>query len=133
MINMPALSVRQPWAWAIIHCGKDIENRTWWTNRTGRILIHAGKVLDGKPDDVLETCAAWAREAGIAAPQSILDLHTGGIVGAVDIVGCVNDSPSKWFIGPYGLQLRNPTPLPFHPCKGKLSFFTVGVPYEVPA
>lgn len=24
-----ALSVRQPLAWAIIHCGKDIENRSW--------------------------------------------------------------------------------------------------------
>ena len=23
-----ALSVRQPWAWAIIHGGKDVENRT---------------------------------------------------------------------------------------------------------
>lgn len=24
-----ALSVRQPWAWAIIFAGKDIENRSW--------------------------------------------------------------------------------------------------------
>lgn len=31
MADIPhlALSVRQPWAWAIIHAGKDIENRTW--------------------------------------------------------------------------------------------------------
>jgi hypothetical protein len=25
---MRALTVRQPWAWAIVHGGKDIENRT---------------------------------------------------------------------------------------------------------
>ena len=24
-----ALSIRAPWAWAIFHAGKDIENRTW--------------------------------------------------------------------------------------------------------
>lgn len=31
MLDLPelALSVRQPWAWAIIHAGKDIENRSW--------------------------------------------------------------------------------------------------------
>ncbi len=25
---MLALSIRQPWAWAIIHAGKDVENRS---------------------------------------------------------------------------------------------------------
>ena len=38
-----ALSVRQPWAWAIIHAGKDIENRSWATKFRGRVLIHASK------------------------------------------------------------------------------------------
>ena len=26
---MKALSIRQPWAWLILHAGKDIENRDW--------------------------------------------------------------------------------------------------------
>ena len=26
---MKALTLRHPWAWAIVHCGKDVENRTW--------------------------------------------------------------------------------------------------------
>jgi len=52
MVPIPsiALSVRQPWAWAIIHAGKDIENRSWHavdrgTMRRGRIAIHAAKGL----------------------------------------------------------------------------------------
>lgn len=31
-----ALSIRQPWAWAIVYAGKDIENRTWPTNSAPR-------------------------------------------------------------------------------------------------
>jgi hypothetical protein len=44
---MRALTVRQLWAWAIIHAGKDIENRSW-TNKhaTGTIAVHAGSGLD---------------------------------------------------------------------------------------
>ena len=38
---MKALSIRQPWAWLILHGGKDIENRTWATKLRGRVLIHA--------------------------------------------------------------------------------------------
>ena len=40
---MKALSIRQPWAWLIIHAGKDVENRTWCTNYRGRFLVHAAK------------------------------------------------------------------------------------------
>jgi len=42
---MRALSIRQPWAWAILH-GKDVENRTWVTRVTGEFLIHASKTFD---------------------------------------------------------------------------------------
>jgi hypothetical protein len=39
---MKVLTVRQPWAWAIVHAGKVIENRTWLTHYRGLIAIHAG-------------------------------------------------------------------------------------------
>lgn len=35
---MIALSIRQPWAWHILHSGKDIENRDWPTKFRGRVL-----------------------------------------------------------------------------------------------
>ena len=39
---MKALSVRAPWWWAILH-GKPVENREWYTNVRGRIVLHASK------------------------------------------------------------------------------------------
>ena len=48
MIDIPrlAISVRQPWAWAIVHGGKDIENRDWKASNPGlrfrgAVAIHA--------------------------------------------------------------------------------------------
>ena len=35
------LSVRQPWAWLILHAGKDVENRTWSHPFRGPVYIHA--------------------------------------------------------------------------------------------
>ena len=36
-----AISIRQPWAHAILHLGKNIENRPMRTHYRGRILIQA--------------------------------------------------------------------------------------------
>lgn len=119
---IPALSIRQPWAWAILHAGKDVENRTWPTRWRGRVLIHAGKAFDGPKADALEDACMWARDAGIA-PPSIDQLQRGGIVGEAEIVDCVRSSGSRWFVGPYAFVLRNARPLPFVPCKGELGFF----------
>lgn len=43
---MLALTVRQPWADAIVRGDKTVENRTWTTAVRGRIAIHAGRKLD---------------------------------------------------------------------------------------
>jgi hypothetical protein len=37
-----ALTMRQPWAWATIYGGKDVENRRRRTAYRGPLLIHAG-------------------------------------------------------------------------------------------
>lgn len=42
---IPALSIRQPWAWLIVNGHKDIENRDWPTNFRGRLLVHAGLTM----------------------------------------------------------------------------------------
>jgi len=97
---MKALSVRQPWAWAIIFAGKDIENRFWNTRYRGPLLIHAGAVYD----------AGAAMPGGVLAPKKD-DLAFGAIIGLVDLVHVVKESPSMWFEGPYGFVLRNPRAL----------------------
>lgn len=43
---MKILTVRQPWATAIMAGGKTIENRVWMPRQLGRIAIHAGATPD---------------------------------------------------------------------------------------
>jgi len=114
-----AISIRQPWAWLIIHGGKDIENRTWRTNVRGRVLIHAAKGMTKREYDEARLFAH--RQGVILPPRS--QFERGGIVGSVEIVDCVEESASPWFFGPKGFVLRDPKPLPFRPCRGQLNFF----------
>lgn len=113
-----ALSIRQPWAWAIIHAGKDIENRDWRTNFRGPVCIHAG---DHMTRDEHFFAAGFMR--GLARTPRIPDLQRGGIIGVAEVVDCVEASASPWFMGQYGFVLRNARPVPFIPVKGALSFF----------
>lgn len=131
MSVLPCISIRQPWAWLILHGGKDIENRDWPTKMRGRVLIHAAK---GMTRDEWESAWTFAHGSG-ASPKAIEaglrfdNITRGGIVGSVEIVDCVTDSDSRWFVGRYGFVLRDPRPLPFVPWRGALGFF--GVPASV--
>lgn len=123
---MIALSIRQPWAWLILHAGKDIENRDWKTPYRGRCLIHASKSATKQDyEDAVDFIASRRGEWILSTLPAIDQFDRGGIVGAVDIVGCTDDSDSPWFVGDYGFILRNPQPLPFTPYKGRLGFFNV--------
>jgi len=124
---MLALSIRQPWAWMIIHGGKDVENRDWPTKIRGRVLIHAAKTMTKQEWD-----AAWhfsrSSNARLKANQAGLTRETvqrGGIIGSVEVYGCVTQLSSRWFTGRYGFLLRDPRPLPFTLRSGKLGFFDV--------
>lgn len=54
----------------------------------------------------------------------------GQIIGSVEIIGCVVNSPSPWFEGPFGFRLKNPRPIDPFPVRGSLKFFDVD--YEEP-
>jgi hypothetical protein len=105
-MKVKVLSVKQPYAWLLVHGLKDIENRSWPTNYRGPLLIHASKKDDPNPDLF-----------GIEVPD---DLHRGGIVGAVVISGCVETSSSRWFCGPIGWTVTDSLVLPFQPMRGSL-------------
>lgn len=67
VLELPCLTVRQPWSWAIIFGGKDIENRTWRTRYRGEIAIHAARADSacGMQSDLVG--AARARNARSSA------------------------------------------------------------------
>ena len=120
---MLALSIRQPWASLILKAGKDIENRDWPTKYRGRILIHAAKGCTRREfEDAIEFAEDCIQRPITA---DLATIPRGGIVGSVEIVGCVQRSDSPWFVGRYGFVLRDPQPLPFAPWKGQLGFFDV--------
>lgn len=124
VLPVKALSVRQPWAWAIIYAGKDIENRSWQAinhglKMRGRIAIHASATMSkGEYEDA----ARFMDGIGVSCPPPI-DLSRGGILGSVDVLDVVDNSDSKWFFGPRGLVLANPEPCGFITAKGCLGYF----------
>jgi ASCH domain len=60
---LTALTVRQPWAWAITHGQKNIENRTWTTCYRGPLAIHAGSRWDEDGATDARVITAVQREA----------------------------------------------------------------------
>jgi len=122
-----ALSIRQPWAWAILHAGKDIENRDWkspWAP-SGELLLHASRGC---------TAEEWRRAAdaieGLSGrrPPPLGQLPRGGIVGAFRIVQAVRQSfpTSPWAVpGLVHLHLERVRELPFVELPGQLGFFEV--------
>ena len=143
---MRALSIRQPWAWMIVHGGKNIENRSWNTKFRGRFLIHASA-----------TCTRWEYEHALdcafevfphlrsfAVPDSeelgfgfsmfippLKDLQLGAIIGSAVITGVrepyAPHSPQwqhDWHVPEqYGIELVDARPLPVYPCKGSLGWW----------
>lgn len=120
-----ALSVRQPWAWAIVHAGKDVENRSRFAvtkgnlDRKGRVAIHASV---GMTRDEYESASDFMASLGITCPRPD-QLVRGGLIGAVTISDLVRKSDSPWFFGPCGLVLSDPEVLDPVPCKGALGLF----------
>lgn len=125
-----ALSIRQPWAYLIVHAAKDVENREWPTRVRGRVLIHASKEMT-KAD--YQACALFCSSLpeGAIPPDfwfpsfEQLKPQCGGIVGVMNIGDCVKESESPWFCGPYGFVIDGAAEMTFQPCKGRLGFFQV--------
>jgi len=122
---MYAISIRQPWAYAILFLGKDVENRKWKTNFRGRVLIHASKRFDNEGwEYILER---FPNFSGILAAQKDI-APMGGIVGSVEITDCTNENiKSDWWAGSpnYGFVLKDPKTCKFFPYKGRLGIFEV--------
>ena len=84
---IPALSIRQPWAWLIVHGFKDIENRDWPTNFRGRLLVHAGQTMARRYYD--ETCEELLRMGLLPTTMPAYEnLQHGGFVGWTHVTDC---------------------------------------------
>ena len=120
---MKALTVRQPWAWAIIYAQKDIENRGWPIYYRGDILIHAAK---GCTKREYHSAHEFCQSIGVSLPELKM-LRRGQIIGVVTVVGCLfSKTASGWGMAEqYHWQLANPRPITPIPYIGQLGLFDV--------
>jgi hypothetical protein len=126
-----ALSLKQPWAALLAYGRKTIEVRRWPTARRGRVLIHAARVPDPRPE-------AWAQ----VPPELAEAAHLlGGILGEGELIDCIayrdaaafaadraahlNDP--AWFEPPvlYGFRFCDLSVRPFRAYPGWMRFFAV--------
>ncbi len=122
-----ALSVRQPWAWAIVHGGKDVENRTKLAITKGgiaaavgrKIAIHAAK---GMTRDEYEHARDFMVGIGVECPRPDV-LVRGAIIGSVYVTGIAKDGGSPWFFGPWALELERPEAVDPIAVPGSLGLF----------
>lgn len=124
-MNIKTLSVKQPWAYAIMYLGKDIENRTRKTNMRGLIAIHSSKQID-------YDAYYWLKSEGYKLPPLEM-LETGKVLGTVELTNCVTEHASEWKEdGTFGYVLKNPQPFKVSfDAKGQLGFWSCKIPQEV--
>ena len=88
--TLTALTVMQPWAWAIAQGFKAVENRKWSTKYRGPLAIHAGIsqrwIEDGRQFLFDQSCAFDRPEWKMPEEES---LDFGAIVAVVDVVDCI--------------------------------------------
>jgi ASCH domain len=133
---MKALSLRQPWAWLVVHGGKTIENRRWDTQFRGDFLIHAAKGCTKREH---EDAALFAEDASPRSTRLMpawKDTPRSGIVGIARLSSIVPPrgeglrfypsgvNPAWHMPDQYGFVLEDIRPLRFVPCVGMLGFFT---------
>jgi ASCH domain len=118
-----ALTIRQPWAWAVVYAGKDVENRRWRTSYRGPLLIHAGRTDD--PAATARVLWTMADPGAWGQPRPAFEAR-GAIIGVANLAEVLTDSPSRWADShQYHWVLESPAPLDRPvPCAGKPGLWT---------
>lgn len=143
---VPAISVRQPWAAAIVWFGKDIENRSYWPfSYRGPVLIQSSRTEPTEDD--IEIMCEIAEEAGVDSKTILahfdelneLAMPYGCIVGVAHLydVLAIDEMPPKghpvehspWGDDANWLCLSDVEPVVPVPWKGQVGLFKV--PYDV--
>lgn len=137
MAEIRALSIRQPWAWAILHAGKDVENRSRGTGYRGLVAIHASlraeaDVLFPTPHAIRKYLTAQRDKApelevrgAVVAVARITDCHPGPVWNFSHTRGTTRPLCSPWaVIDQHHWLLSGVRPLAEPvPCKGALGLW----------
>jgi hypothetical protein len=101
MAELLALTVKQPWAHMIAHCGKAVENRGWRMDYRGDLAIHAGAYSgwDRNAETSPVALEAWKRwvprwttQGLAAAPLTRAAAYShftfGAVIAVAEVTGC---------------------------------------------
>lgn len=128
---MRALTLWQPWAWAVGQGIKRVENRPWAPSlslqdelATTGFAIHAGKTWDQGSHDSLDA-ALNPNEPKLPERSKLV---YGAIIAVTKLVGVAYTGPQlrelagpeqlRWFFGPVGWVLTQTIPVKPIPCRG---------------
>jgi hypothetical protein len=119
-----ALSIRQPWAWAVARGLKPIENRDWRQPNPalqfrGAFCVHAAT---GMTREEYLAARDFMAARGVTVPLPA-ELRRGGIIGTARVETIIKASENSWFTGRIGLVLAGAREVPFIPAAGELGFF----------
>lgn len=115
---MYAITIRQPWASAILAGVKTVENRSWRPPERlmgERIAIHAGAARPST--EALAYCRARGFEPA--------EMPSGVILCTAVLESVHETSNDPWFMGPLGWVLRDVRPARRRAIKGRLGFFQI--------
>lgn len=87
-----AITLRPPWAWAVVRAGKRIENRSWPTSYRGSIYIHAGCARITSQERA--SLAQRLQTLGMQYPDES-EMARSAIVAVAILVGCVRLAPDQ--------------------------------------
>lgn len=79
-MSLKVLTVKQPWASALVRGEKDVENRIWTTTYRGWVLIHAGLKWD----------------ESVISKQVAMTMPRGHVIGAIKLTSIVHGHDSGW-------------------------------------
>lgn len=129
-----ALSIRQPWLWLILNGYKNLEIRTWKTDKLGWIALHASKKVD------INGYRYIKEKIRIKTLPEIKAFETGKILGVAKIDGIIPfthkpdfylyrhrhlNNYEWWTEKVYGWVLIDVKSIDPVECKGQLSLFDV--------
>ena len=142
---MKALTIKQPWAWAITDSTKRVENRTWkppYGTVGQRIAIHTSATISQADmilcrqispvplPDTSDLLAGYIVATTILRAYIVVD-GSGGVIEQTRYAENYNPHADPWFFGPVGWLLEDVIKLPNPiPCRGKLKLWDA--PVELP-
>lgn len=129
--SMLGLTLRHPWAWAILHAGKDCENRTW-RPLPARLspgqwfALHGGGFpRDERWNEALHDLNGLQNRGLVSRQMRLQDVIVEGVCGLLKFAGTVHETQrgpvreSPWFAGPVAWHWSRKIVLPEPvPCRG---------------